>query len=26
LTIDLKGTKLILPIVGGGNAFKKSIE
>ena len=26
LTIDLKGTKLILPIVGGENAFKKSIE
>ena len=26
LTIDLKGTKLILPIVGGVNAFNKSIE
>ena len=26
LTVDLKGTKLTLPIVGGANAFKKSIE
>jgi len=26
LTIDLKDTKLILPIIGGENAFKKSIE
>jgi X-Pro dipeptidyl-peptidase len=26
LTIDLEGTKLIVPIVGGANAFKKSIE
>jgi X-Pro dipeptidyl-peptidase len=26
LTIDLKGTKLILPIVGGESAFKKSVE
>ena len=26
LTINLKGTKLTLPIVGGENAFKKSVE
>jgi X-Pro dipeptidyl-peptidase len=26
LTIDLEGTKLMLPIVGGESAFKKSIE
>jgi X-Pro dipeptidyl-peptidase len=26
LTINLKGTKLTLPIVGGESAFKKSVE
>jgi X-Pro dipeptidyl-peptidase len=26
LTIDLKGTKLTLPIVGGESALKKSVE
>jgi X-Pro dipeptidyl-peptidase len=26
LTIDLEGTKLMLPIVGGESAFKESIE
>lgn len=26
LTVDLKGTKLTLPIVGGESAFKKSVE